>query len=70
MQEPKNASLSGTHPTRRDTNVAVLLLRIFFHSMGVSFFENIPYFSNSVIQGESHNRESHNWDWSSLIESN
>ena len=41
----------------------------FFHSMDVSFYENIPYFSNSVIQGESHNHESHNWDWSSLIES-
>ena len=42
----------------------------FFHSMDVSFFENIPYFSNFVNQGESHNHESHNWDWSSLIESN
>ena len=42
----------------------------FFRLMDVSFIENIPYFSNSVIQGESHNHESHNWDWSSLIESN
>ena len=41
-----------------------------FHSMDVSFFENIHYFSNSVIQGENHTHESHNWDWSSLIESN
>ena len=41
----------------------------FFHSMDVSF-ENIPYFSNFVIQGKSHNHESHNWDWSSLVESN
>ena len=42
----------------------------FVHSMDVSFFENIPYFSNFVIQGESHNHESYNWEWPSLIESN
>ena len=42
----------------------------FFHSMDVSFFENIPYFSNFVIQGESHNHESYNWEWPSLIKSN
>ena len=27
MKEPQNASLSSTHPTRRDTNVVVLLPR-------------------------------------------
>ena len=35
----------------------------FFHSMDVTFFENTPYFSNSVIQGENHaTSESHNWE--------
>lgn len=44
--------------------------RKFYNSMDVTFFENIPFYSNSGIQGEKNKNEFQNWDWSSLVEPN
>ncbi|KAL8118242.1 hypothetical protein AgCh_015962, partial [Apium graveolens] len=44
--------------------------RKFYNTMDVTFFENIPFYSNSGIQGESNKNEFQNWDWSSIIEPN
>ena len=70
MQEPKKCIFVGYSSNKKGYKCYCPTSKKFFHSMDVSFFENISYFSNSVIQGESHNPESHNWGWSSLIESN
>ena len=39
-----------------------------FNSMDVTFFEDQPYYSNSMIQGEKNGQESQNWDCVSLME--
>ena len=39
-----------------------------FNSKYVTFFEDQPYYSNYVIQGEKNGQESQNWDCLSLIE--
>lgn len=43
--------------------------RKFYNTMDVTFFEDIPFYPNYVIQGENNIHEFQNWDWTYLMNS-
>jgi len=60
----------GYSPNKKGYKSFSPLTKKFYLTMDITFFENKPFYPNSVIQGETTTaHESQNWDWTSLIDS-